>query len=634
MKQLYKHLRVFFLSLLFGGAIANAAQAQTKNSPTIDGVVSYSSPTATEYGSKGENWVESGVLASGGTRWFLTFDDTYLYIGVEGVNSAVPAVLYFNTSTEAGLTSGVEGSSVKLPFEADVAIIVGSSAASSQVQVVDKQRGDLTWREASVPAPTSSDIVSKGNTREMRVAWKSFNTQMRPPTFEWLAYLRNTINNPAPVVNTSGTDYTYYYNVYTPSNAPTFERLSYTASATTNTLPGGTFFNYAVNAGKKEVKLTSDLTVGGRLYVRNTTVNTGSNTITLDQYATLDEEENDQVNRNNNGYILGKVAMQTTLDKDGVYSFGDIGLKLAVKALSPSQTYPGNTLITRLTGQTYTGSTGRTTISRFFFVSPSTTASSNLDVEISLHYAQEEKNSIPEGRLSFFRSTLPATITLSGAAFAEEGSDRTGSNAGSNTVVLGKVRGAKLQGLWTLAAQGVPLPVELTQFTAQAETNAVRLRWATASELNNKGFEVQRQMPAGTWQTLTFINGHGTSDRSSSYEYLDRTAGAGIQYYRLVQTDLDGKITYSAVVTVAVGTQAAGLFTLYPSPATTSLSLSGLQNGKHSVAIYNTQGQRVASHELSEAQTTVAIDHLPAGIYTLRVVGTGRASASARFVKE
>ncbi|WP_167855070.1 T9SS type A sorting domain-containing protein [Hymenobacter wooponensis] len=631
MKQLYKHLRVLFLSMALGGAVTTSTQAQTKVPPKIDGTISYSSETATEYGSKGENWVESGVLALGGTRWFLSFDDTYLYIGVEGVAAEVPAVLYFNTKASAGITSGIEGSSVTLPFAADVAVTVGTNATSSLVQFAESTGKGFEWRPSVLPAPTASDVLSLANSREIRIPWSSFNTGTKPSTFEWLAYLQTAINNPAPVINKTETDYAYYYNVFTPSNAPTFGRLSYTASPTATTTPGGTFFNYAVNTGKKEVTLAGNLTVNGTLYVRNTTINTGNNTVILDQYAILDEEENDKTNSNANGYISGKVAMTTTLDKDGLYSFGNMGLLLDLKAGSSSTRFPGSTVVTRLTGQTYTGTTGNTTVSRFFFVKPSTVESNDLDVVMTLHYAEPEKNTIAEGQLSFFKSTLPPTISLAGVGFAEEGRDRTGLNAGNNTV---RLSGVELQGVWTLAAKGRPLPVELTQFTGQAEEKAVRLRWATAVELNNKGFEVQRQLPNSKWQALGFVKGKGSSDRTSSYEYLDHSAGAGMQYYRLAQTDLDGKVTYSAVVPVKVGDQAAAQFAVYPSPATTSLSISGLQNGKHSVDIYNAKGQRVATQQLSEAQATVAISHLPAGIYTLRVVGDGPIAKTSRFVKE
>jgi hypothetical protein len=630
MKQLYNHLRVLFLSIVLLGVSASATQAQTTSRPVIDGSISYSSPTASEYGSKNENWVESGTEGNGITRWFLSFDNQYLYIGVQGATASVPALLYFNTTPDAGLAVSAENNNIKLPFAADVAVRVGSTAAESSVQFAVRSRGGYVWQLSTLPAPTAADVASSGNTREMRIAWSSFNTGGKPATFEWLAYLQAAINNPVPATNTSRTEYAYYYNVFTPSMAPTFDRLSYTASSTATTAPGGTFFNYAVDAGKKEVTLASDLTVNGTLYVRNTTIKTGNNTVTLDQYATLDEEENDKTNSNANGYISGKVAMATPLDKNGLYTFGNMGLMLDLKAGAGS-TFPGRTLVTRLTGVTYTGGTGRSTVSRFFFINPSATANGNLEVEMTLHYAEIEKNSIPEGRLSFFKSYLPPNITLAGATFSEEGRDRTGLNAGNNTV---RLSGVELTGLWTLAAQGQPLPVELTQFSAQAEAAAVRLQWATAVELNNKGFDVQRQLPNGEWLSLGFVTGKGNSERASTYEYIDRTANAGVQYYRLAQTDTDGKVTYSAVATVKINHQELAQLALYPSPASASLSISGLATGKHSIAIYNANGQRVLTQELPDAQSTVSVTTLPAGIYTLQVVSEGQVAKSSRFVKE
>ncbi|UOQ82827.1 hypothetical protein [Hymenobacter sp. 5414T-23] len=187
--------------------------------------------------------------------------------------------------------------------------------------------------------------------------------------------------------------------------------MSYTAPANAISTPAGTFFNYAVNSGDGTIPLSGDLTVNGRLYIRNTILKTNSYTVTLDQYATLDEEENDKTNSNANGYILGKVATATNLNANGTYTFSNTGLQLLLENGTSSTTYPGRTVVTRLTGETYVGGTGNTTISRFFFVSPSNSAiSPALDITMTLHYAQSEINSLPEGQLSFFKSKLPPLL--------------------------------------------------------------------------------------------------------------------------------------------------------------------------------------------------------------------------------
>lgn len=84
------------------------------------------------------------------------------------------------------------------------------------------------------------------------------------------------------------------------------------------------------------------------------------------------------------------------------------------------------------------------------------------------------------------------------------------------------------------------LPVELVAFTGVSTDNSVVLNWSTASEINNQGFFVQRSSDNVTWNNLQFINGKGTTNNYSEYQYFDRSPLNGKSYYRLVQQDLDG----------------------------------------------------------------------------------------------
>jgi hypothetical protein len=203
---------------------------------------------------------------------------------------------------------------------------------------------------------------------------------------------------------------------------------------------------------------------------------------------------------------------------------------------------------------------------------------------------------------------------------------------GERRTVVTAIGPLVLQGFFSLSDGKTPLPVELISFTGKAENNAVRLAWATASELQNKGFEIERRTELSEWKSLDFVDGHGTTNQRSNYSYLDRSTAAGNNYYRLRQIDLDGKSVYSQPVTVQVGT---ATFSLSPVPATDVLTLNGLGAGKHVAEIYNARGQRVLSQELKdEAATTVAVRALPAGVYMVRVLGADRSTHNARFIKQ
>jgi len=95
------------------------------------------------------------------------------------------------------------------------------------------------------------------------------------------------------------------------------------------------------------------------------------------------------------------------------------------------------------------------------------------------------------------------------------------------------------------------LPVELIYFEAFVLSNGVLVRWGTATEVNNFGFELQRANTNLIFVTLDFIPGHGNSNSPKHYFYIDTTLpNYGLYYYRLKQIDIDGTIHYSDTINV------------------------------------------------------------------------------------
>lgn len=85
------------------------------------------------------------------------------------------------------------------------------------------------------------------------------------------------------------------------------------------------------------------------------------------------------------------------------------------------------------------------------------------------------------------------------------------------------------------------LPVQLTSFTAQKQNDHVLLQWSTASEQNAKDFTIQRSKDGSSWNNIGTIAAHGNSNAIINYNYTDANPIAGMNYYRLLQTDIDGK---------------------------------------------------------------------------------------------
>jgi hypothetical protein len=95
-----------------------------------------------------------------------------------------------------------------------------------------------------------------------------------------------------------------------------------------------------------------------------------------------------------------------------------------------------------------------------------------------------------------------------------------------------------------------PLPIELLSFTAEPNGSVVDLDWETASETNNDFFTIERADNAINFEAIANTSGAGNSSIALSYSMVDFNPLMGVSYYRLKQTDYDGKYEYSDVVAV------------------------------------------------------------------------------------
>lgn len=95
-----------------------------------------------------------------------------------------------------------------------------------------------------------------------------------------------------------------------------------------------------------------------------------------------------------------------------------------------------------------------------------------------------------------------------------------------------------------------PLPIELVDFTATLLDDKVKLTWFTLSEKNNDYFTVESSQDGLSFRKIATIDGAGNSHTRLNYEYYDHTSVSGINYYRLQQTDFDGRYKYSPLLHV------------------------------------------------------------------------------------
>lgn len=176
-----------------------------------------------------------------------------------------------------------------------------------------------------------------------------------------------------------------------------------------------------------------------------------------------------------------------------------------------------------------------------------------------------------------------------------------------------------------------PVPVELTSFTAEAKNNVVILKWKTATETNNKGFEIERtignnQIPLGSldWEKIGFIKGNGTSVNLNQYSFVDHISKYGKYTYRLMQIDFNGDFEYSGEVEINAG-EKPNKFILhqnYPNPFNpeTIISFELPNSAKINLSVYNSLGQLVevvadGFYEAGINQKSFNAKNLSSGIY-------------------
>jgi hypothetical protein len=159
---------------------------------------------------------------------------------------------------------------------------------------------------------------------------------------------------------------------------------------------------------------------------------------------------------------------------------------------------------------------------------------------------------------------------------------------------------------------GGALPVTLASFTAKMQNQAAVLRWTTAAESHNQGFEIQRRVNTQAFERIGFVNaqGEGTSARNQDYTFTDTQMQAGANYYRLKQLDTDGTYTYSRIV--SLDHQSGDETNLYPMPVADVLHVNynSLENEDLQVTLLSQSGtvQYSKAFKVTKGTNTLRLD--------------------------
>jgi hypothetical protein len=157
------------------------------------------------------------------------------------------------------------------------------------------------------------------------------------------------------------------------------------------------------------------------------------------------------------------------------------------------------------------------------------------------------------------------------------------------------------------------LPVELTSFTAKQSVRGVELRWVTATEISNFGYQIERaylstQNNQTIWEKIGFISGHGNSNSPNNYSFIDNKPLSGKSQYRLKQIDKDGAFQYTKTVDIASVILKYDLAQNYPNPfnPSTLITYSIPASSNVIINVYNVIGELIK---------TLVNQYQEAGIY-------------------
>lgn len=345
----------------------------------------------------------------------------------------------------------------------------------------------------------------------------------------------------------------------------------------------------------------------------NGNILTGTNTLTLGTGS---------ISENTNSYVVGNLATSRTLSSGVNNNFGGVGISINAAGAAP-----GATTVTRVTGTTFTGWAGNSSIGRKYAISPS--VNTGLNATMVMTYRQDEIGSLGEGRLVLFRSTDGGT-TWDGGKFVPT-RDLT-----NNTLTVTGLNGFSD---WTAGDEDTPLPITLLNFSVGQQGNGVFANWQTSSEENLSHFELQVSRDHG--KSFQFV---GRIEPASNSLNGIRTYRFRISdplpngLYRLASVDINGQTQLSGAVKYLTTDEKQLGWGLYPNPAQdfTQIQINAHKDGQAEYELIDALGRIIDTKAWPLLQGShlrrIETNTLESGFYLVRVKFNGLPEGEQRLL--
>jgi len=232
-------------------------------------------------------------------------------------------------------------------------------------------------------------------------------------------------------------------------------------------------------------------------------------------------------------------------------------------------------------------------------------------------------------------------LSCNSEVWVQTGGQITGGGGGGSSnfieicgTVVWKAEDGTVSGYQYLAPTSV-MPIELKAFYALPQSNKIMIHWESASETNNKEYTIDRSSDGIVFETASVIPSkadHGNSLVALTYEYSDEKPLSGTSFYRLKQTDYNGKFEYFQIISVDFEKSKHITFTVYPNPnqGQFTVDFTGVENNHEIEVVMHDQTGRLAYQQviMSESLATNTFNIIPdqkiaPGLYMVNFVVEG-----------
>lgn len=391
-------------------------------------------------------------------------------------------------------------------------------------------------------------------------------------------------------------------------------------------------YNLSVN-NANNINLSKDLSITNQLTLTSGLINTGANTLTIENASTssitghsIANYINGTLKRavNSTGSYDFPVGTATNYEYANVVLNSSSGINYltasfgANSGTTPNLSFNGSSINSLLNAGIWT-------------ISPDAITSVNYDITV-----------ISRGHTNGATAADYHTLLKrdnSGTAWGIYGNYNASDQAGSGTDPITMKR----TGITSFSDFGggpgdAPMPVELVFFEGIQIHDKIELNWQTASEINNDFFTVEKSADAVNFDILQIIEGFGNSNSIIDYSSEDLSPHLGINYYRLKQTDFNGEFSYSETISVNFETTETNIAEIkFSSDNNLFINFNENIHNELSFVIFDIMGRLIETHLLNETnlnRINYNLDHLHEGIYHIAILTNNNYQSQKILIKK